>query len=143
MHSFFFATVVIRCPFNFSVCLSHTIQQKTSVNCKHLWKMRFLRFSRPATYMPCKEIMLILAGGPAMMGSLVACIYPHMDAAIDDVRLLFISAPAVFQVNINNIKPELACQMRIPSAELVLYNRVLYGLKFICFNCAFGSCSSN
>lgn len=28
----------------------------------------------------------------------------YMDAAIDDVRLLFISAPAAFQININNIK---------------------------------------
>lgn len=103
--------------------------------------MRFLRSLRPATYMSCKEIILILAGGPAMMGSLVACIHPHMDAAIDDVRLLFISAPAAFQVNINNIKPELlACQMRIPSAGLVFYNRVLYGLKFICFNDTRGSC---
>lgn len=56
--------------------------------------------------MSCKEIMLISAGGPAMMGSLVACIHPHMDAAIDDVRLLFISTPAAFQVNINNIEPQ-------------------------------------
>lgn len=59
---------------------------------------------RPATYMPCKEIMLILAGGPALMGSLVACIHPHMDATIDDVRLLFISTPAAFQITINNIE---------------------------------------
>lgn len=59
--------------------------------------------------------MSILAGGPAMMGSLVACIHPHKDTAIDDVRLLFISAPAVFQININNIR----AVSRMPNANTV------------------------
>lgn len=57
-----------------------------------------------------------------------------MDTTIADVRLLFISAAAVFQVNINNIKAKLfACEISVPSAELVFYNCVLYGFRFIYF----------
>lgn len=83
--------------------------------------MRFLQSYRPATYIHVVQRDNTDISRWSRNDGQSCRMHPsaYMDAAIDDVRLLFISAPAAFQVNINNIEPQRERAARMPNANTV------------------------